>query len=325
MLFKHISAIASAILFTALAALPEAGAQEYPSRPVRIIVPYGAGGSGDTLARLLANRLSTVWGQTPIVDNRAGANGMLGTEAAARSEPDGHTLYLGTDGPMTISASLYKKVSYDWRRDFAPVSMVALLHQALIINAKLEARNLQEFIALAKRKPGALNYGSIGIGSSPQLGAEMFKSLAEISITHVPYRSAPAALTALLAGDIEMFMLGTPTAAPLIQNGTARGLAITAPARLEGIPDVPTFAEAWRPLDVSIWFSLFAPAATPPALVRKINADVVQVLSNPEFSRQLRLRGFDARPTSPEQLAEFLAKDYVKFRDLIQKLGLQVE
>jgi tripartite-type tricarboxylate transporter receptor subunit TctC len=153
----------------------------------------------------------------------------------------------------------------------------------------------------------------------------MLKSLAGIDIKHVPYRGAPAALTGLLSGDVDMFMLGTPTAAPLIQNGTARGLAVTAPTRVEGLPDVPTFTEAWQPLDMSIWFALFAPAHTPTAVVKKINADVRQALTDPEFSRQLKIRGFDAKPTSPEQLAEFLEKDYVKFHNLIHKLGLQVE
>jgi tripartite-type tricarboxylate transporter receptor subunit TctC len=226
---------------------------------------------------------------------------------------------------MTISASLYKKVPYDWRRDFVPISMVVLAYQALVINPKLEARTLQEFIALAKRKPGALNYGSIGIGSSPQLGTEMFKSLAGIEITHVPYRSAPAALTGLLGGDVDMFMLGIPAAAPLVQNGTVRGLGITAPGRKESLPDVPTFAEAWQPLDFNIWFALFAPAGTPPAIVKKINVDVTQILADPEFNKQLQVRGFDPRPTSSEELAEFLEKDYVKFYHLIQKLGLQVD
>jgi tripartite-type tricarboxylate transporter receptor subunit TctC len=316
----------AAVTIVALAAMPGA-AQDFPTRPVRFIVPYAAGGSGDLLARLLGNKLAAIWGQQVVVDNRAGGGGLIGTEFAARSDPDGYTLYLATDGPLTVAASLYKRVPYDWKRDFAPVSMLAMGYQVLIVRASLPARNLQELIALAREKPGELNYASIGIGSAPHLGAELFKSVAKVDVTHVPYRGSSAqAISALLASDVAMFLVGTSTAVSHIQSGALRGLAVTAGKRVDGLPDVPTFAEAGLPgVDVSLWFAVLVPNGTPAPIVKKLNADIAQVVADPDFRQALAVRGFDAVSSSPEELAQFLAKDYVKFRDLIQKLGLQVE
>jgi tripartite-type tricarboxylate transporter receptor subunit TctC len=320
-------ALVAAAATLALTTLCSAAAQDFPSRPVRFIVPYAAGGSGDLLARLLGRKLSGMWGQQVVVDNRAGGGGQIGTEAAARSEPDGYTLYLATDGPLTIAASLYKRVPYDWKRDFAPVSMLAMGYQVLIVRASLPARDLQEFLALARQKPGELNYASIGIGTAPHLGAELFKSVAKVNVTHVPYRGSSAqAITALLAGDVAMFLVGTSTAVPHIKSGALRGLAVTSRKRVDGLPDVPTFAEAGLPgVDVSLWFAVLVPSGTPAAIVKKLNADIAQVVADPEFKQALAVRGFEAVSSSPQQLAEFLEKDYVKFRDLIGRLGLQVD
>jgi len=321
------SAIATIMLLLTPASLAWAQPQDFPSRPVRFVVPYAAGGSGDLLARLLGGKLATLWGQQVVIDNRAGAGGLLGTELAARSEPDGYTLYLGTDGPLTVAASLHKRVPYDWKRDLAPVAMMAMGYQVLIVRPALPAHNVQEFIALARRKPGELNYASIGIGSSPHLGAELFKSFAGVDITHVPYRGSSAqAITALIAGDVDMFLVGTSTAAPHIQSGALRALAVTAGHRVEGLADVPTFAEAGLPgVDVSLWFGVLVPSGTPAAIVRKLNADVVRVVADLEFQQALKARGFEATGSTVEQLAEFMDKDYLKFRHLIGKLGLQVE
>src|SRR3989449_4578152 len=175
-----------AALSLAVVPLASALAQDFPSKPVRFVVPYAAGGSGDLLARLLGTKLSSIWGQQVLIDNKPGAGGLIGTEFAARSDPDGYTLYLATDGPLTIAATLYKRVPYDWKRDFAPVSMLAMGYQVLLVGRSLQAQNVQELIALARQKPGELNYASIGIGSAPHLGAELFKSVAKVDITHVP-------------------------------------------------------------------------------------------------------------------------------------------
>jgi len=314
-------------LTLALAPLGGAAAQDFPSRPVRFVVPYAAGGSGDLLARLLGNKLAGIWGQQVVVDNRPGAGGLIGTEFAARSEADGYTLYLATDGPLTIAATLYKRVPYDWKRDFAPVSMLAMGYQILLVGCSLPARNVQELVALARQKPGELNYASIGIGSAPHLGAELFKSVAKVDITHDPYRGSSAqAIAALIAGDVSMFLVGTSTAVPYIQSGAVQGLAVTSSHRVQGLPEVPTFAEAGLPgVDVSIWFAVLVPGARP----RQSSASSAPTLRKwspiPKFKNALAARGFEAQASTPEQLADFLDKDYVKFRDLIQKLGLQVE
>jgi tripartite-type tricarboxylate transporter receptor subunit TctC len=314
-------------LLVALAWSSGAPAQEFPSRTVRFVVPYAAGGSGDLLARLLGNKLSAMWGQQVIVDNKPGAGGLIGTEIAAHAAPDGHTLYLATDGPLTIAASLHKFVPYDWKRDFAPVSMIAVGPQILIVNPQLPAKTLAEFIALAKRKPGALNYASIGIGTAPHLAAELFKSVAQVDLTHVPYKGSSAqAITALIAGDVAMFMVGTSTAIGQVQAGRLRGLAVTSPRRVEGLPDVPTFAESGLPgVDVSLWFAVLVPSATPQGVVQRLHADIAKIVASPEYSMELRKRGFDAVANTPDELAAFLEKDYLKYRALIQKLGLQVE
>jgi len=317
-----------AIAAIVLALVPFASlAQEFPSKPVRFVVPYAAGGSGDLLARLLGNKLSALWGQEVFVDNKPGAGGLIGTEFAARSDPDGYTLYLATDGPLTIAATLNKHVPYDWKRDLAPISMIAVGYQVLIVDPKLPVRNLREFVELVRQKPGALNFASIGVGSAPHLAAELFKSVANVDITHVPYRGSSAqAITALIAGDVGMFMVGTSTAVPHIQSGTLRALAVTSPKRVDSLPDIPTFAEAGLPgVDVSLWFAVLVPSATPPAIVKKLNADIVRAVADPDYRKALEIRGFEAQSSSPEQLAAFMDKDYVKFRNLIQKLKLQVD
>jgi len=316
-----------AAIILALVPLTSVLAQEFPSKPVRFVVPYAAGGSGDLLARLLGTKLSTMWGQQVVIDNKPGAGGLIGTEFAARSDPDGYTLYLATDGPLTIAATLNKHVPYDWKRDLASVSMIAVGYQVLIVDPKLPVRSLREFIDLARQKPGALNFASIGVGTAPHLAAELFKSVANVEITHVPYRGSSAqAITALIAGDVGMFMVGTSTAVPHIQSGNVRALAVTSPKRVDSLPDIPTFAEAGLPgVDVSLWFAVLVPSATPSAIVNKLNADVVRAVADPDYRKALEIRGFEAQSSRPEQLAAFMDKDYVKFRDLIQKLKLQVD
>jgi tripartite-type tricarboxylate transporter receptor subunit TctC len=316
-----------ALIVLTLAPFASAAAQDFPNRPVRFILPYAAGGTGDIIVRLLGNKLSTIWGQQLVVDNRTGGGGIIGTEAAARSAPDGYTLYLGTDGPLTVAASLHKNLSYNWKRDFAPVTMLAVSYQVMLVKASLQARTVQEFVAMARQQPGALNYASIGIGSAPHLTAELFKSAAEIDLTHIPYRgSSSQAITGIIAGDVSMFMNGTASSIPHVESGTLRALAITAPRRVQNLPDVPTFSEAGLPtVDAVLWFAALVPAGTPPAIIKKLNADLIQAISDPEIKKALALRGLEVRTNTPEELGAFLEQDYLKFRDLIQKLGLKLD
>jgi tripartite-type tricarboxylate transporter receptor subunit TctC len=316
-----------ALLALLLSAPLPAHAQDFPNKPVRLVVPYAPGGSGDLLARLLGEKLSKIWGQQVVVDNKAGAGGLIGTEFAARSDPDGYTLYLATDGPLTVAATLHKKVPYDWKRDFAPVSMMAVGYQIMLGSPKVLASDLNEFVALAKKEAGKFNYASIGIGSAPHLSAERFLADADLKLTHVPYRGSSAqAITALISGDVAMFIVGTSTAVPFVKAGTVRGYAVTAPKRLNSLPDIPTFAElGWPNADYSIWFAILAPGVTPPAIVKKLNADIAKVVADPDYKKTLHDRGFEAQSNTPEQMATFLEKDYLKFKVVIEKLGLKVD
>jgi tripartite-type tricarboxylate transporter receptor subunit TctC len=314
-------------LAAALTPLPVVAAENYPSRPVQLIVPYAPGGSGDLLARLLGNALSKQWSQQVVVENRPGAGGLIGTEAAAKSAPDGYTLYLATDGPLTIAATLHRHVPYDWKRDFTPISMMAVGYQILLSSPKLPAINLNEFITLAKQNPGKYNFASIGVGSAPHLAAELFLSMTGLKLTHVPYPgSSQQCIAALISGDVAMFMVGTSTAVPFVKAGTVRGLAVTAPKRIDSLPDVPTFAETGMPqMDYNLWFAIEAPSGTPAAIVKKVHDDIAAVVSDVAYQKALHSRGFEAESDTPEQLAAFLQNNYLQLKPLIERLGLRVD
>jgi tripartite-type tricarboxylate transporter receptor subunit TctC len=297
--------------------------QGYPSKPVRLIVTYPAGGSADTLARFLGQNLSDTWGQQLVVDNRPGANGIVGTEAAAKSPPDGYTLYLATDGPISINPSLYT-LPYDWKRDFAPVTLLAVLNQVMVVPASLPAQSVQELIALAKKNPGKLNYASIGIGSSPHLGAELFKSLAGVDMTHIPYKGAGQTITALLTGEAQMLFTSEQTAAPQVKAGKLRALATTARKRSLVFPDVPTVAESGLPdYEMRIWFALFAPAGTPESLIRKLNADFTAALRSQRDA--LVARGYDPQASTPEELRALVQDDQDRWAALVRKAGIKAQ
>jgi len=301
-------------------------ATTFPTRPVHLVVPYAAGGSGDLLARLLGDKLAAKWGNQLVIDNRAGAGGLVGTEYAAHSNPDGYTIYLATDGPTTVAATLYRNVPYDWKRDLTPVSMIAVGYQVLIVSPQFPAKTMSEFISLMKKDPGKYNMATLGPGSPPHLASELFQSQAGIKMTNVPYSgSSVQAIAAVIAGDVAGYIVGTSTAFPFVQGGTLRALAVASPHRLENLPDVPTFAESGLPdFDYSLWFAVLAPSKTPPDIIAKLHDDIAAVVADPDYKRGLVVRGFEAKSDSPEDLAAFLEKDYLKNRTLIQKLGLQM-
>jgi tripartite-type tricarboxylate transporter receptor subunit TctC len=301
-------------------------ATTFPTRPVHLVVPYAAGGSGDLLARLLGDKLAAKWGNQLVIDNRAGAGGLVGTEYAAHSNPDGYTIYLATDGPTTVAATLYRNVPYDWKRDLTPVSMIAVGYQVLIVSPQFPAKTMSEFISLMKKDPGEYNMATLGPGSPPHLASELFQSQAGIKMTNVPYSgSSVQAIAAVIGGDVAGYIVGTSTAFPFVQGGTLRALAVASPHRLENLPDVPTFAESGLPdFDYSLWFAVLAPSKTPPDIIAKLHEDIAAVVAGPDYQRALVVRGFEAKSDSPEDLAAFLEKDYLKNRTLIQKLGLQM-
>jgi tripartite-type tricarboxylate transporter receptor subunit TctC len=317
--------IVAAIVLGSLAPMG-VSATTFPTRPVHLVVPYAAGGSGDLLARLLGDKLAAKWGNQLVIDNRAGAGGLVGTEYAAHSNPDGYTIYLATDGPTTVAATLYKKVPYDWKRDFAPVSMIAVGYQVLIVSPQFPAKTMSEFNSLMKKDPGKYNMATLGLGSPPHLASELFQSQAGIKMTNVPYSgSSVQAITAVIAGDVAGYIVGTSTAVPFVQGGTLRALAVASPHRLENLPNVPTFAESGFPdFDYSLWFAVLAPDKTPPDIIAKLHDDIAAVVADLDYQRALVVRGFEAKSDSPEDLATFLEKDYLKNRALIQKLGLQM-
>jgi tripartite-type tricarboxylate transporter receptor subunit TctC len=324
---QHLLIAASLVLAT-LALVPTAHAQDFPTKPVRFIVPYAAGGSGDLLARLLGDKLAKLWGQQPIIDNKPGAGGLIGTEAAAHSDPDGYTIYLATDGPVTIAPTLHKKpLPYDWKRDFAPISMMAVGYQIMLADPKLPLSSVGDLITLAKKNPDKYNFGSIGIGSAPHMGGELFLSVADIKMTHVPYRgSSQQAIAALISSDISMFVVGTSTAVPFVKAGTVRGLAVTSPHRLDSLPDVPTFTEAGYPkMDYSLWFAVLAPSGTPPAIIKKLHDDIAKAVADTDYKSQLRARGFEAVSNTMEEMETFLQNDFLRSKALIERLGLSID
>ncbi len=324
---RRVCILLSSTCAAALAPVRFAAAENYPSRPVQLIVPYAPGGSGDLLARLLGNALSKRWGQQVVVENKPGAGGLIGTEAAAKSPPDGYTIYLATDGPLSIAATLHRRLPYDWKRDFAPISMMAVGYQILLSSPKLPATNLNEFIALAKQNPGKYNFASIGTGSAPHLAAELFLSMAGLQLTHVPYPgSSQQCIAALISGDVAMFMVGTSTAVPFVEANTVRGLAVTAPRRIDSLPNVPTFIELGMPkMDYSLWFAIEAPSGTPAAIIQKLHDDIAGVVLDAAYQKALHIRGFEAQSDTPQQLAAFLQNNYLQLKPLIERLGLRVD
>ncbi len=314
-----------ALIVVAAATLMAAGAaaQIYPDKPVKIIVPYPPGGSGDTLSRLIGLRLAELWGQPVIVENRPGASAIIGTELAAKAPPDGYTLYLATDGPIVINPSLFVNLPYDWKRDFAPVSLLMTLNQVLLVNPSVPARNVQELVVLAKQKPGQLNYASMGAGSSSHLAAELFKSLANVDIMHVPYKGAPQSITALIAGEVTLFFVGESTAAPHVKAGKLRALGTSGKRRSVVFPDVPTIAESVPGFEMSAWFGIFAPAGVPDAILRKLNADLVKVMEGKELQSVMVARGFDSQASTPEAFRAMISAEQDRWAALIKQIGIK--
>lgn len=298
--------------------------QAYPVKPVKLIVPYAPGGSGDAVARFVAQRLSEMWSQQIVIDNKPGANGILGTEIAAKSPADGYTLYMGTDSQVSINPSMYANLPYDWKRDFAPISLLATMTQVMLVPTSLPVTNVQELIALARQRPGTLNYSSIGIGSTPHLESELFNSLAGVNIVHVPYKTAGQTMASLLTGEAQVLFTSESTAAPHIKSGKVRAIASVGKKRTNASPDVPTLAESGLPdYEMGSWYALLAPTGTPDWIVRKLNADVAKVLESKELRASLAAVGLEAQGSTPEGLRDYAQRDQERQSALIRKLGIK--
>ena len=320
-------AVAALLLSLVWAEATNAHAQPYPSKPIRIVVPYGAGGGIDVISRLVGERLSQRLGQPVVIDNRPGGGTLLAAEQVAKSAPDGYTLMVTTDSTMTINQHLYAKLPYDPVKDFVPITQLVFLNQLLLQNPSVPANNLKELIAYAKANPGKLNYGSYGSGSQPHLAMEMLKSQAGLFIVHVPYRGLTQTVPATIAGDVQLTFSGAASSQAFIKSGRLKALAVGGKTRLALLPDVPTFTELGFPdVPANAWFGLFAPAATPRDIVMKLNAEVVRILRDPEFvQKELTAKGYELIASTPEEFTAFLAADSARNARAVKISGAKVE
>jgi len=305
--------------------LPALG-QTYPSRPLRIVVPFPPGGGTDIGTRIVAQKLQEAWGQAVVVENKPGAAGIVGTELTARSAPDGYTFMMGNIGTHAINVSLYKKLSYDPVKDFAPVSMVADLPLLLLVHPSVPANTVKELIALAKSQPGKLNFSSSGAGGSMHVAAELFKSMAGVDMVHIPYKGGAPAVADLISGQVALSFSTVLETIQHVKAGKVRALAVTNDHRSIALPDLPTIAEAGLPGYQSIsWLALFAPAWTPKDIVNKVSAETVRILKLPDVKERLLAQGAEPIGSTPEQLAAILAADLAKYAKVIRESGYKPE
>ena len=319
------AAVASLLLLVLLNAATDAAAQAYPNRAVRVIVPFPPGGGTDIISRTVAQKLSESWGQPVVVDNRGGANGLIGSELAARAKPDGYTL-LVVIATHAINPSIYRKLPYDSAKDFAPVTLMAQYPFILTIHPSLPPKTVKELIALAKARPGQLSYASSGEGSGPHLGFELFKSAAKIDVVHVPYKGAGPANIDLISGQVQLMFNNFLAAMPQIKSGRLRVLAVTSAERSPVMPQVPTLAQSGLPgFDVTGWYALLAPAETPQAIVAKVQADTTAALRAPAVSSRLSGEGAEPVGSTPEQLSKFMAVETQKWAKVVKAAGIKPE
>jgi tripartite-type tricarboxylate transporter receptor subunit TctC len=297
-------------------------AQTYPTRAVRLVVAYAPGGSNDILARALAQKLGETWKQPVLVDNRPGGNTIIGTDLVAKAPPDGHTL-LVTPPAFVINPGLVKKLPYDSLRDFTPVSLLNINPQVLVVNPSVPAKSVKELIALARAKPGMLNYSSSGSGGANHLAGELFKSMAGVRIVHVPYKGNAPSLTALVSGEVDFAINTFPSALPFIRSGRLRPLAVTSRARSSVMPELPTIEESGlRGYEAVAWTGLSAPAKTPREIVERINSAVTATIGTAEFRERLKAEGSDPVGSTPEQFAAFLQTEIVKWQKIVTSAGV---
>jgi len=311
-----------------LALLPAspAAAASFPEKPVRIVVPFPAGGSNDVIARLVGAKLGEQWGQTVVIENRGGGGGNIGADAVARSAPDGTTLLLTAPGPLAINQALYAKLSFDPGKDFAPVALIASVPIVLAVHPDVKAKTVGELVALAKAAPGTMNFGSSGNGSTNHLAGELFKARAGIDIVHIPYRGAAPAMNDLIAGQIQMMFDNMPAIRPQVIGGTIRGVAVAGAARSSLFPDLPTMTEAGvADFEASSWFGMVAPAATPPEVLSQLTASVGKVLQDPDVVKRLAEIGAEPGALSGAAFGAFLRSETEKWGKVATSAGVKLD
>ncbi len=314
-----------ASLFVLLFSSAALAQEPYPSKPIRFILPFPPGGGTDILGRLIAERLAANLGQPVVTENRGGAGGNVGAEAAARSAPDGYTIVLVAPS-LAISPSLYSKLNYDPVKDFAPVSLVAQVPNVMITHPSVPAQTLREFIDLARSKPGGMNFGSGGSGTSNHLAGELFNLAAGVKLVHVPYKGVNLAMNGALAGEVQLVFIGIPVPAPHIKAGRLRALAVLARERSPLLPEVPTADEAGLPnFDVTTWYGVLVPAGTPRPIVMRLNGELVKIMHSPELKERLATLATDPMTSTPEEFAAYLRQEIAKWGDVVRKAGLKAD
>jgi tripartite-type tricarboxylate transporter receptor subunit TctC len=314
------------VLLSCVCAAHLANAQTYPSKPVRIVVPFAPGSTIDIIGRIIAPKLTEALGQPVLVDNRPGAGGMVGMDSTAKAPPDGYTMVIGALGPLAMNPALYPKTPFDPVRDFAPVSLLATGPVVIAIHPSVPARSVKELVDLAKKNPGKLNFGSHGVGTSPHLTGELVKMLTGADIVHVPYKGNAEAITDLISGRVSIVFTGVPPVVPLAKAGRLRLIATTGRQRIPGLPDVPTIAEAGLPgAQVLIWYGLVAPAAAPKEVVARLNAELVRIMLLPDIRERFTQQGIDPETSTPEQFGRLIRDEYARWTKVIRASGIKVE
>jgi len=322
------------LLFAALIPHPSslfpvsaAFAADYPTRPIRLVVPYPPGAStNDILGRALAMRLTPALGQQVVVDNRPGASGTIGSEIVAKAQPDGYTLLVAIQSPLALGPSIYDKLGFDPVKDLAPVARFAAIPYALVVNNSVPAKSIQELIALAKAKPGALNFASSGTGGTPHMCSELFKRAAGVDMVHIPYKGAGVAVPAVIGGQVQMFCTGLTALANQIRAGKVRALGIATLKRSPLMPEVPTIAEQGLPgFEVVSWSGVAAPAKTPPAVIRRLHAEIVKIVNSPDMQKFLANQGAEPALMGPEEFGAYLKADIAKWAKVVKAAGIKGE
>jgi tripartite-type tricarboxylate transporter receptor subunit TctC len=303
-----------------------ASAQNYPTRPIRLIVPFPAGGPSDLFARILGIKLSESLGQQVVVENRSGVGGVTGVDVVARSAPDGYTIGLSSAGALSIIPFMLSKMPFDWQKDLALLTLIARVPEVLVVHPSLKVESLKDLVDYARANPGKLNFGSSGVGSIAHMAVELLKTEAHIDLVHVPYRGAAPAVTDLLGGQVQMVVFDVPVLLPHIRSGALRALAITSKTRAANLPDVPTTAEAGFPSVLSDnWYGMVAPAATPPAILHKIHAAATAALSSDDLKAQYAKQDAVASPTTPAEFTAFVTAERARWKDVVVATGAKLD
>ncbi|MDB5930488.1 MAG: Tripartite tricarboxylate transporter family receptor [Polaromonas sp.] len=290
----------------------------YPTRPIRLVVPFTPGGSTDILARAIGQELTRAWGQSVVVDNVPGAGGAIGADKVAKAPADGYTLLMGHIGTLAVNPSLYPKLPYNPVKDFAPVAWVARVPNVLVVHPSVPARTLKELVALAKAQPGQLNYGSGGNGSAANLATEYFKLQTGTSLLHIPYRGTAPAVTDLMGGQLQVLFTGAPAVMAQLKSGQLRALAVSSPQRLGALPELPTVAESGYPgFEADQWYGVVAPAGTPPDIIGRLNRQINEALKSPELGKRLEAEGAVAMPGTPEVFGRLIATEITRWKPVI--------